>query len=89
MFLKQNKKCALSGVLLSFNTIAKNQTSKKTASLDRIDSSKGYIEGNVQWVHKKINDLKSNFDEDTLIKMCNLISKNKPIEISDIDRVIF
>lgn len=39
LFLKQNKRCAITNdVIHDF----------KTASLDRIDSSKGYIESNVQ-----------------------------------------
>lgn len=43
LFLQQNKKCVLSGLPLE---IAKSYADKKktTASLDRIDSSKGYIE---------------------------------------------
>ena len=56
LFLKQNKKCALSGIDLKFNT--KHSIYDGTASLDRIDSLKGYIEGNVQWVHKDINLMK-------------------------------
>ena len=44
-----------------------------TASLDRIDSKKGYIEGNIQWVHKDINRMKWAFNEDYFIKLCNNI----------------
>ena len=39
------------------------------ASVDRIDSSKGYIEGNVQWVDKRINKLKGNFKEKEFLKL--------------------
>ena len=46
------------------------------ASLDRIDSSKGYIEGNVQWVHQNINMMKNKFDNQYFIEMCKLITKN-------------
>lgn len=59
LFLTQNRKCALSGVDLVFDKIR----GKTTASLDRIDSSKGYVEGNVQWVHKDVNRMKTNFPE--------------------------
>lgn len=44
-------------------------------SLDRIDSSKGYIPGNIQWVHKDVNSLKSNFDEEESIKWCTMIAE--------------
>lgn len=69
LFYKQNKKCALSGIDIFF--AKKGQT----ASLDRIDSSKGYIEGNVQWVHKDINRMKQEFTEEYFIDLCTKISK--------------
>jgi len=56
LFLKQERKCALSGYNLSFQTI--DNLRDGTASLDRIDNTKGYIEGNVQWVHKDVNRIK-------------------------------
>lgn len=45
-----------------------------TASLDRIDSSKGYIEGNVQWVHKRINKMKLDDSDTEFIEWCRLIA---------------
>lgn len=76
LFIAQNRKCALSNIELTF----KNKKNKGTASLDRIDSSKGYIEGNVQWIHKHINKMKTDFNQDYFIEMCSLISKknNEP-----------
>lgn len=47
-----------------------------TASLDRIDSSKGYVEGNVHWVHKDINIMKWDFPLETFIKMCKFVAEN-------------
>lgn len=70
LFIKQNKKCSLSGLDLQFS----NLSTYKTASLDRIDSSKGYIEGNVQWVHKDINRMKSFLYQDNFIELCLLVS---------------
>ncbi len=72
LFLKQDRKCALSGVNLTFNS--KATIKDGNASLDRIDSSKGYIKGNVQWVHKRVNKMKSNYSEKELIYWCNLIA---------------
>lgn len=51
---KQDKKCALSGIDLVFD----GDFNKINASLDRIDSTKGYEIDNIQWVHKKINMMK-------------------------------
>ena len=72
LFLKQNKKCALSGIELHFPKRSKDKS--WTASLDRIDSSKGYVLGNVQWVHKDINIMKNKFDNQYFIDMCKLIA---------------
>lgn len=73
LFLIQSKRCALSGKEIWFNSIKKDTT----ASLDRIDSSKGYIEGNVQWVHKDINMMKQNFDEKYFLELCKQIINYK------------
>jgi len=53
-----------------------------TASLDRIDSSKGYIEENVHWVHKRINVMKGNMSEQEFLNFCEAVTfKNKGLEI--------
>jgi hypothetical protein len=77
LFQKQNKRCALSGLLLTF---AKgiHSTDKTTASLDRIDNEKGYEVGNVQWLHKDINRMKSCFYEKQFIDYCRLVAKHLP-----------
>jgi len=56
LFLKQDRKCALTGVPIKFPK--QGERSKGTASLDRIDSSKGYFPENVRWTHKTINLMK-------------------------------
>lgn len=73
LFLKQNRKCALSGMELRFPKGWKDQT--YTASLDRIDSNIGYIPGNVQWVHKHINMMKRTYPQDYFIQMCKEVAK--------------
>lgn len=72
LFLKQNKKCALTAELLQFGQSHKSKDTQ-TASLDRIDSSKGYVEGNVQWVHKIVNRLKGELNESELRFWCRKI----------------
>lgn len=79
IFEKQNKKCVLTGVDLYFGRIRYYR--ETNASLDRIDSRKGYIEGNVQWVLKDINLAKSTFDQEYFIKLCNLVAKSNPISV--------
>jgi hypothetical protein len=78
-FIDQSRNCALTGVELFFSNSGVGTPGAKdisTASLDRIDSSKGYVEGNVQWVHKVINNMKSNLNEQDFINWCKIISKH-------------
>ena len=70
LYIKQNKKCALTGWDLYFSPQDGRDT---TASLDRIDSSKGYIEGNVQFVFKQVNKCKLNCSEELFYNMCKAV----------------
>lgn len=58
---KQNRKCALSGEDLSDWDIA---------SPDRIDSNKGYIPGNVQWVLPRLNMMKHTLTMTDFLSWC-------------------
>lgn len=77
LFLKQNRKCPYSGIILTFG-YKQNQT----ASMDRIDNKKGYIEGNVQWIHKTTNFMKHRLTEKEFLEWCEIIvnyTKNKTV----------
>jgi hypothetical protein len=71
LFIKQNRQCALTGQQLIFRS--RSGISDGTASLDRIDSSKGYVEGNVQWVHKDVNTVKWDLTLDNFFKVCKMV----------------
>ena len=74
LLVNQNFKCAISGVPIIL--IKKyGHKSESTASLDRIDSNKPYIEGNVQWVHKDINLMKQNLSEEEFSFWVKTVSK--------------
>lgn len=73
LYEKQNHKCALSGISLELD-ITKSAMNQNW-SLDRIDSSKGYVKGNVQWVHKDINMMKQSYNVDYFIKLCTEVAK--------------
>ncbi len=83
LFLEQDKLCKISG--LPINLKSKHIKNKQatgthldrsliTASIDRIDSSKGYIKGNIQWVHKVINIMKGNLSDNDFVYFCRQIS---------------
>ncbi len=84
LYKKQNKKCAISGLDISFLSIKCSWGYRTTASLDRIDSERGYMIDNVQWVHKHINIMKNEYPIGLFISLCKLVSNmntNKPIEV--------
>ena len=74
LFIKQNRKCALSGYPLEFPARADR---RGNASLDRIDSSGNYTEDNVQWVDKRINLMKRDRTDRDFIEMCKNIYRHK------------
>lgn len=78
LFLLQEGKCALSGVEihLAETTDELLYQRKNTASLDRIDSKKGYVKGNVQWVHKDVNTMKWDADQSNFIYWCKMIAQH-------------
>lgn len=45
-----------------------------TVSLDRIDSTKGYIKGNIQFISISCNYAKSNMTHEEMLTFCKLIS---------------
>lgn len=70
LYEKQDKKCALSGLPIHFSKF--NQ-----ASLDRIDSNKGYIKDNIQWIYIKLNFMKSTLNIIEFLNLCKLVTEWK------------
>ncbi len=64
-------KCALTGLPIKIG---------EDASLDRIDSSKSYEKGNLQWVHKHIQLMKNALTQSYFVEMCRMVSEHsKPL----------
>lgn len=78
LYQEQNGLCKLSGLPLVLDTnlgeMNKCGYQRRTASLDRIDSTKGYVKGNVQWLHKDINQMKSNRTDQEFIQLCKAVA---------------
>lgn len=70
LFQSQHGRCALSGRPIYF----KDYEVEQTASLDRIDSLRGYSINNVQWVHKDVNRMKQHFPQDYFLMLCRDIA---------------
>lgn len=75
LFQKQEGKCYYTGDDIFLGV--RNQRGGKTASLDRLDSSKGYTEDNVVWCHKDINLMKRDKSEQEFYELCQKILKKR------------
>lgn len=73
-FQEQRGRCALTGWELSIEH-SSSKASTRTASLDRVDNTKGYILGNIQWVHKDVNKMKWNLTNARFIEVCRTVVK--------------
>jgi hypothetical protein len=72
LYQQQDAKCALTGLQIDFG---EKTTDPNDASLDRIDSNQGYVDGNLQWVHKDIQKMKMDLPQDRFIELCKLVSQ--------------
>jgi hypothetical protein len=75
LFESQGGRCALTGTQLSMPGRARLR-SAHTASLDRIDNSKGYVADNVRWVHKAVNVMRMDMSDEEFIAWCSLVVRH-------------
>jgi hypothetical protein len=81
LYEKQNGKCALTGLNISLADKSPEKDNLScTASVDRIDSEKGYQEDNIQWVHQDLNFMKQRFKQDHFINMCKLVVEHQGVK---------
>ena len=72
---KQEGKCIYTGIQMNLPDGVKKGT-PLTASLDRIDSSLGYLKGNVQFTILCINYMKNNLTHTQMLQLIDLIKSN-------------
>lgn len=70
LYDKQEGLCALSGVRMTWAGGGAKPTS---ISVDRIDNSKGYVEGNVRIVCMAVNAFRSTMDDAELLKFAKTL----------------
>lgn len=73
LYVKQGRRCALTGWPVLFSLIL----SETTASVDRIDSSLGYLPNNIQIVHKMANRSKVNYPDHEFYAMCKAVHEHR------------
>lgn len=78
VFLKQEKKCALTNMDITLHrNYSQGHRKEQTASVDRIDSKKGYVEGNIQWIHKDVNIMKNRYTQEYFVEICKKIAEHE------------
>lgn len=70
----QDGKCALSGLPMTYE-LAEGRV-YTNVSIDQIEPSKGYTKENIQLVCMAVNQLKSDFDLNTVLTICKSILEN-------------
>lgn len=82
LWKKQNGKCPYTNIpmILADTPISKNR-SLKAASLDRIDSSQGYIKDNVEFVCRFVNLGKNTFPQNEVKDFFKEISGDTNVEV--------
>ena len=67
--------CKLSGVKFVYKGGKDGKRNLYCPSIDRIDSSKGYVPGNVMFVCWGVNYMKQDLPQDLFIELCTLVEK--------------
>ena len=75
IYIAQDMKCNLTGLKIDFTLDVSDDL---YPSPDRIDSSVGYVEGNIQLVRKSVNFMKGTLSQDEFIALCTLVHRNAP-----------
>jgi len=70
LYQEQDGLCVYSGLFISWDESGWNHT----ASIDRIDNSRGYFEDNIQLVHKEINMMRGSLSDSRFKELCNLVA---------------
>lgn len=83
LFHKQNGKCAYTGdsIVLPLNVRQlRGENNEHVASLDRIDNDKGYVEGNLHWICKRVNYMKHTMQDPYFLSWIKKIYEYKYVE---------
>lgn len=72
----QDGLCALSGIPMTIIGTRGSEDYWKSISIDRIDSSLGYTEGNVQLVCTGVNYMKKDMSDQMFIDFCRKVTEN-------------
>lgn len=78
LYYGQEGRCALSGITMTISGERGTPNYWFSISLDRIDSSLGYIDGNVQLVCTGVNYMKKDMTDTMFIDFCKRVAEANP-----------
>lgn len=88
LYLKQGKKCALTGIEMLPLPGWKTLKNKWRPSIDRIDSSKGYTIDNIQIVCAIVNIMKQDLPQSLFIKLCRQVVSHHADKLDSLSAAI-
>ena len=71
---RQNFRCVYTSEKLTFHKPS-TRNEKPTASIDRIDNTKGYTKDNIQLTTSEVNLMRGALTHDRFLELCGIISK--------------
>ena len=76
LYYAQGKRCALSGIELTWTRDGSGRKFPYNISIDRINPRLGYVSGNVQLVCTAVNMMKGTWSDATFITICEQVAKH-------------
>jgi len=73
LWARQNGQCFLTGTPMIMGGIGNGRPNPSSASLDRLDPKKGYVQGNVAWCSYQANTSKGSRTLEEFYEFCELI----------------
>lgn len=84
---RQRGKCAFTGIAMSHTYIEVYGTRRMftNASVDRIDSQRGYLKDNIQLICQRINFMKANLPDPLFFWACARVAQHRSADIAPLD----
>lgn len=79
-WIKQNGRCVYSNVLLNLPSKSTKRKRIYTASVDRINSSIGYVRGNIQFISVACNFAKNCMTHEEMLEFCDVLRNVQSIK---------
>lgn len=87
LWFKQKGRCALTGIMLQYESGDLQSKNPYRTSVDRIDNNRGYVQGNVRLLTHWANNAKSTWPDEIFVKFVNASSKRAKMLMENLEFV--